>query len=70
MPRDRSKPWIDVKAWGDKAIVRKTTFQDNGNVAAKYGLSTTGEWVLVPEATIYPDECILLITVYDEVEDA
>lgn len=70
MSRDRSKPWIDVKVQGAKAVVRKTTFQDDERVAAKYGLSTTGEWVLVPEATIYPDECVLPVTFYGEVDDA
>ena len=74
MPKDRTKPWINVLIYGDKAIVRKMTFQDDERVAAKYGLNATGEWVLIPEATkmgvpIYPDECILPVTFYDEVED-
>lgn len=71
MPKDRTKPWINVLIYGDKAIVRKMTFQDDERVAAKYGLNATGEWVLVPEGAIYPDECILPITICDEeVEDA
>lgn len=70
MPRDRSKPWIDVLVQGDKAIVRKTTFKDNGNVAAKYGLTVIGEWVQVREGESYPDECILPVTFYDKEENA
>ena len=75
MPRDRTKPWIDVLIYGDKAIVRKMTFHGNRRVAGKYGLTRNGEWVLVPEATkmgvpTYPDGCILPVTFCDEVEDA
>jgi len=63
MPRDRSEPWIDVLVWPDltKAIVRKTTFQPDERVAAKYGLNMRGEWVQVGEGEPYPDECILRI---------
>ena len=64
MPRDRSRAWIDVLVIrAGKAVVRKTIFRDDERVAAKYGLSVDCEWVLVPEATVYPNECILPITV-------
>jgi hypothetical protein len=54
---------VRVRADGIAAIVRKTVLDENGLVVAKYGLSVlTGEWVKVPEATRYPDECILPIT--------
>lgn len=59
MPRDRTKPWIDVLIYGDKAIVKKMTFQDDERVAAKYGLTVDGEWILVSEGKPYPDECVL-----------
>ncbi len=40
-------------------IVRKAILEEDGTVRAKYGLSREGDWVEVPEAAKYPDECYL-----------
>lgn len=46
-------------------IVRKAVKSDEGFILSKYGLSTTGEWIEVPEATIYPDDCYLPIAFWN-----
>ena len=45
-------------------IVRKVTFREDGTVDKKYGFSQEGEWIEVPEATLYPEECYLPVAVY------
>lgn len=57
---------IVVKVWGDKAVVRKVERDGDGRVLAKYGLNQAGQWVRVPEATVYPEECRLPVMVYIE----
>ncbi len=42
-------------------IVRKTIFSEKGTVEKKFGLTDNGDWVEVPEATVYPPECFLSI---------
>ena len=37
-------------------IVRKVVSEDN-RMISKYGLSRTGEWLVVPEGAVYPEEC-------------
>lgn len=50
---------------GKMARVHKTVIE-NGRIVAKYGLSgLTGEWIEVPEAARYPDECILPLPVVE-----
>lgn len=61
---------IAVKVKGDKAIVRKTMFYDDGKIAVKYGLTVAGEWIQVEEGESYPNVCILPVEHYeDEVEE-
>lgn len=51
---DLSKTWV---------IVRKSVCDDDG--VRRYGLSTTGEWIYVPEGERYPDECLLPVVVWN-----
>lgn len=46
------------------AQVRKTVIGDDGKVDRRYGLSRDGEWIEVPEAAMYPEECYLPIVPY------
>jgi len=43
-------------------VVRKTIIKDNETVDKKFGLSLNGDWVEVPEATVYPPECFLPVS--------
>lgn len=46
------------------SIIRKTEIDDD-RVIRKFGLSTTGEWVLVPEGMAYPKECMFYSSPYE-----
>lgn len=50
---------VSVKVGGVKAIVRKVERDADGQFVAKYGLTSEGEWVKVPDGEIYPAECRL-----------
>lgn len=50
---------ISVHTRGERAVVRKVVRDDEGRVAAKYGLSSAGRWLKVAEGVAYPDECLL-----------
>ena len=47
-----------------QVIVRKVTLREDGKVEKKEGLSKEGNWIEVPEATIYPDECYLPVEIW------
>jgi len=50
---------------GLQIVVRKAVFKNDGKIDKKYGLSKKGDWIEVPEATMYPDECYLPIALWD-----
>lgn len=45
-------------------IVRKVDFKEDGRVDKKYGLNRNGDWIEVPEATDFPEECFLPVALY------
>jgi len=47
-----------------QVIVRETVFGEDGRVDKKYGLSREGDWIEVPEAAMYPEECYLPVALY------
>jgi len=55
-----------VKLEPDRAqcIVRKAVFKEDGMIDKKYSLSREGDWIEVPEATKYPDECVLPVALF------
>lgn len=56
---------VSVQVKRHEAIVRQTVYDERGRVVGKYGLSSTGAWVKVPEGARYPDECLLSVRVWD-----
>ena len=52
---------ISVHVKGEQAVVRKAVFDDRDRVLGKYGLSSAGQWVKVPEGEAYPPECWLRV---------
>ncbi len=52
-----------VKPDESRVIVRKVTLMDDDKFVAKYGLTSDGTWLIVPEGERYPDQCLLPVII-------